>query len=199
LEGSPESDLNTLFEALKNSKQWERMLFVVTFDEHGGTWDHVPPPKTVTPDARVSKSGFAFDRLGVRVPTLLISPYVRPGTVFRAPSDAKQDFDHTSFIATWLKWAGIDPAQAGMGQRVATAPTFEAVLTRQPHTNRPEFTVPPDYAHQGGGTGHVNMVLAGGNTLDIREFRAAADSSKNSSEFHAKVQALVAKPTPAKN
>ena len=96
--------LNELYNAIIASPQWPNMLFIVTFDEHGGTYDHVPPPATVAPDGVRGKSGFTFQRLGVRVPTLLISPYVPAGVVFRSPVPGI-DFDHTSLIATLLKWA----------------------------------------------------------------------------------------------
>ena len=118
--GPAENDLNVLYEALRASKQWDHMLFIITFDEHGGTWDHVSPSATVAPDGNVST--FDFKTLGVRVPTILVSPYVAPGTVFRAPAGSAYDFDHTSFIATILSWAGVDPTTAGLGARVAVAP-----------------------------------------------------------------------------
>lgn len=70
--------------------------------------------------------GFQFDRYGVRVPTLLISPYVKQGTLFRSPTDVP--FDHTSIIASILTWQGIDPKDAGLGERVAKAPIFNSVL-----------------------------------------------------------------------
>jgi phospholipase C len=70
--------------------------------------------------------GFEFDMFGLRVPALLISPYIKPRTVFRSPTDVP--FDHTSIIATILKWRGIDPATARLGERVTNAPTFEGVL-----------------------------------------------------------------------
>ncbi len=112
------------------------MLFVITFDEHGGMYDHVAPPLSVAPDPIKSKHGFDFKRLGVRVPTILVSPYTytrvttnhvtSTGTVFRAPVGSDCDFDHASFIATMLKWAGVEPSSADLGDRVAVAPTFGA-------------------------------------------------------------------------
>ncbi len=124
--------LADLFNALASSPQWPNMLLVITFDEHGGTYDHYPSQKTVAPDdAPVSPAaapyGFAFQRLGVRVPTLLVGPQVPAGMVFRSP-DPTKFFDHTSLVATLCKWAGVDPAQAGLGGRVAQAPTFEGVV-----------------------------------------------------------------------
>jgi hypothetical protein len=58
----------------------------------------------------------------------VISPYVPPATVFRAPFGAWQPYDHTSVLATLLRWQGINPAAAGLLDRVAVAPTFEGVL-----------------------------------------------------------------------
>ncbi|HVG08639.1 MAG TPA: alkaline phosphatase family protein [Thermoanaerobaculia bacterium] len=192
--GPAEADLNELYNALINSPQWPNMLFIITFDEHGGTWDHVPPTTTVPPDGNVGASGFQFNRLGVRVPTLLVSPYIQSGTVFRSP-DPQSDFDHTSFIATFLKWAGIDPASPGLGlgARVAVAPTFEGVLSTTPRTDKPAFTVPPDYATQGGGVGAINygMINHGSGLVDVREFRRALDNSLTPEEFRVRLQAMM--------
>jgi len=185
--GPAEADLNALYETLKSSPQWDTMLLVVTFDEHGGTYDHVPPPSGVKPDGGVGESGFRFDRLGVRVPTIVASPFIQPGTVFRASDDAAQHFCHASFIATFCKWAGVDPASTGMGNRVAKAPTFEGVLTSTPRKDAPTFQVPADYATQGGGLGAFLGIPAHKRPeeLDWREFRAHADDAHDAKGFGA--------------
>lgn len=188
--GPAEADLNALYDAIVTSPQWDRTLFVITFDEHGGNWDHVPPPAALPPDDKISKSGFRFDRMGVRVPAILVSPYVRAGTVFRAPASSNYQLDHTALIATLLKWAGIDPASAGMGRRVAAAPTFEEVLSSTARSDKPRFTVPAGYAMQGGGTGHLNFSLTGAGPMDIRDFRAATDSSRDAAELTTQLEAL---------
>jgi phospholipase C len=148
--GPGEVFVNQVYEALiANVEAWQRTLLVITFDEHGGTYDHVDPGwGAVTPDAHRGPDGFAFDRYGVRVPMLLISPWVRAGTVFRS-DDPKLKFDHTSIIATVLTWCGVVPGDAGLGLRVAAAPTFEWVLAEQPRRDVPTFSVPDDYAEQG--------------------------------------------------
>lgn len=121
-----------IYAAVRASPQWEKTLMIVTFDEHGGTYDHVAPPwGAINPDGKDGPSGFRFDLFGVRVPTLLISPYIRQGTVFRAPEGSAAPFDHTSFVKTLLLWAGVDPATAGLGARVPAAPSFDGVLV--PH------------------------------------------------------------------
>jgi phospholipase C len=193
--GPAEADLNTLYQTLVNSPQWNNMLFIITFDEHGGTWDHVAPSACVPPDGSVGASGFTFNRLGVRVPTLLISPLIAAGTVFRAPSGAVQDFDHTSFLATLCKWAGVDPASSGLGQRTAIAPTFEAVIGTTVRTDKPSFVVPAGYAQQGGGTGAflgINPSAHSGQQLNIHDLREVTDSTRSAEIFGKKLEGMMA-------
>jgi len=65
---------------------WKKTLLIVLFDEHGGYYDHVPPPATVSPDGIAGRMDepflveFAFDRLGLRVPAILISPWFKAST-----------------------------------------------------------------------------------------------------------------------
>lgn len=84
-----EALIKNVYDALRASPQWNQTLFVLTFDETGGFHDHVPPPLAPRPDGLTyteqAPNGrnytFAFDRLGGRVPTLLISPWVAKGIV----------------------------------------------------------------------------------------------------------------------
>jgi phospholipase C len=72
---------------------WKGTVMVVTYDEHGGFFDHVSPPALRTeppPGSHYTKPG--FDTLGVRVPAFVISPFVKPGTVFNGR------LDHTSIL-----------------------------------------------------------------------------------------------------
>lgn len=87
--------IGSVYEALARSAYWERCLFVVTYDEAGGFFDHVAPP--TVPDERASEG---FDQLGFRVPGLVMGPWVRPGV-----SDVP--FDHTSALATILRRLGL--------------------------------------------------------------------------------------------
>ena len=78
--------LEILFNKLQASKYWNETLLIITFDEHGGTYDHVEPPKGVMAPWTNPEDGtappthyavpFDFTRLGVRVPLLLISPLI---------------------------------------------------------------------------------------------------------------------------
>lgn len=77
---------------IMQSDIWERTAIVLTYDEHGGFFDHVPPPEACAPGDREPDPGAAdlggFDRLGFRVPLIVVSPYSRPGYVSDRVTDA---------------------------------------------------------------------------------------------------------------
>ena len=79
-----EQALNELFNAIKAGPAWHETLFVITFDEHGGIFDHVPPPYAENPWPNDVVDGYRFDMMGVRVPTILVSPWIKEKTVFRS-------------------------------------------------------------------------------------------------------------------
>lgn len=115
-----------------NRAAWEKTLLVLTFDEPVGAFDHVPPPAALPPwgdgpSPVKLESGFDFRRYGGRVPAILVSPWIRKGTVFRSPTGVP--YDHTSLIATVLKWRGLEGQIPEFGQRTANAPTFDGVLS----------------------------------------------------------------------
>lgn len=90
--------LKCVYEKLHQWDHWEETALIVTWDEHGGFYDHVPPPPATPPGDGVtngfnSKYAFGFDRYGVRVPALLVSPLVPPGTVDH------RTHDHSSVLA----------------------------------------------------------------------------------------------------
>src|SRR5208337_124762 len=95
-----------VYEMIRQSPvYWVNTMLIITFDEHGGFYDHVPPPKT-TPTGDDTKYAnpahhFGFDLLGVRVPAIVVSAYTAPGTVIGAnASDPATIFDHTSILRT---------------------------------------------------------------------------------------------------
>jgi phospholipase C len=98
-------------------------LFLVAFDEHGGTYDHVPPPRVDPPDpaAPPGQMGFRFDRAGVRIPTLAVSAYIDPRTVVTG------QYRNTSLIRTLRERWPLGPPLTG---RDATAADIAPVLTR---------------------------------------------------------------------
>ena len=117
--------IHDTYEALRGGPGWPQTLFVLTYDEHGGCYDHVPPPWGATPpDSTAGEFGFGFDRFGVRVPTLLISPLIAPGTVYRVPAGSTP-LDHTSVLKTVEQRWNLPPLTA----RDAAAPGFGDVLT----------------------------------------------------------------------
>lgn len=83
-----------VYNVIRSNKEiWEKTLLVILYDEHGGFYDHVFPPTAISPDDISSKEKFMFNRLGVRVPAVLISPWL--------PQQVNHTlYDHTSLLAT---------------------------------------------------------------------------------------------------
>jgi phospholipase C len=84
--------------ALMHAPSWKHTALFITYDEHGGYYDHVPPPRAIKPDSIPPKLGpgdlpGAYDRYGFRVPMIVVSPYSRAGYVSRVVQD------HTSMLA----------------------------------------------------------------------------------------------------
>ncbi len=123
-----------VYNALRTGPAWASTLLVVTYDEHGGCYDHIPPLSGATPpDNSAGEFGFDFKRFGVRVPAVLVSPLIEAGTVFRVAAGGKP-LDHTSLLKTIeLRW-GLPSLTA----RDAAAPDISAVLTlATPRTDDP--------------------------------------------------------------
>jgi phospholipase C len=105
----------TIYHALSSAPTWEKTLLVITYDEHGGFYDHVPPPAAVDDDPR-------FKRLGVRVPALLVSPLVAQGSTSTQLLGPDFHFDHTSIIKTILtRFCAANGQIPAMTARVADA------------------------------------------------------------------------------
>ncbi len=129
----------SVYNAVRGAPTWPRTLLIVVYDEHGGCFDHVPPPPAVPPGGPYP-AGFEFDRYGVRVPAVLISPYVAPGSIVRParkpPDQPTFPFDHASIIATLQKLFELGPP---MTPRVAAAPDLLSALTlERPENDGPE-------------------------------------------------------------
>ena len=104
----------------KNEALWNSTLLIVTYDEHGGFFDHVKPPAATPPDDG-HDGQFRFDRLGVRVPAVLISPWL-------ARSVCHSTFDHTSVLRYLCdKWQ-LRP----LGRRAASANSIAEALSFLP-------------------------------------------------------------------
>jgi phospholipase C len=106
---------NALFQ---NAELWQKTLLVVLYDEHGGFYDHVEPPAALPPDDHTSE--YAFDQYGVRVPAILISPWIDKQVIHDV-------YDHTSL----LKYATEKWKLGALGNRVAAAKSFGPYLTQR--------------------------------------------------------------------
>lgn len=124
-----------VYEALRASDYWEKCLLVVTYDEHGGFYDRVPPPDNVpNPDGKVATDPpFDFTRLGVRVPAILVSPWVERGKVDSTV------YEHASLPATLRVLFDLP---SSLTARDKAARTFEKNLKRRtPRADAP-LTLP---------------------------------------------------------
>jgi phospholipase C len=126
--------IHDVYYAVRNGPGWDQTLLIITYDEHGGCYDHVPPPtNAVPPDNDAGEYGFDFKRFGVRVPTVLVSPLIAAGTVFRVAANS-MPLDHTSILKTVEQRWSLPALTA----RDAAAPGIGAVLTlKTPRTDDP--------------------------------------------------------------
>ncbi len=133
--------IKKVYESIRQSPHWESSVLVITYDEHGGFYDHVPPPTGATPPgdaANVSRQPeFDFKQYGVRVPTLVISPFtarnIIDGTLY----------DHASFLRT-LELLFDLPT---LTDRDRNAADFIHLLrsVKDPRVGGPSPTVPPSH------------------------------------------------------
>jgi phospholipase C len=122
--------IKTVYETIRNSPHWDESLLLITYDEHGGFYDHLAPPPALPPGDGVSDEDnvfhhFRFDQLGVRVPAVVISPFIErnvvDGTVY----------DHSSLLATVEEIFGLKP----LTNRDAAAVRLTKLLTRKTPRN----------------------------------------------------------------
>jgi len=171
-----EALIKSIYETIRHSPHWESSVLIITYDEHGGFYDHVPPPQTVAPgdkptDPDNSHFGFDFKQLGVRVPAVIVSPLI-PRVIIDHTV-----YDHTSVLATVEHLFGVqplterdkqahtlthlfslatprtdapltlpEPAHSGI---VCAAETEEQIAARQLVENPAKAEAPPDPAVQG--------------------------------------------------
>ena len=164
--------LARIYNAIRNSSaptgsNHLNTTLLVTFDEHGGTYDHVPPPAVPPPDssAPAPQFGFAFDRAGIRIPTLAISAWIPQRAV------VSEEHRATSLISTMRERWNLGPPLSG---RDATARSFSPIFTldvpraqsdwpdvvARPVEPMPETLMPLDAPLNGLGKSLFNGVLA---------------------------------------
>ncbi|KAJ8614982.1 hypothetical protein MRB53_015455 [Persea americana] len=132
-----------VYETLRASPQWNESALLITYDEHGGFYDHVPTPVSgvPNPDGIVGPDPFyfRFDRLGVRVPSILVSPWIEKGTVIHEPNGPTRHshYEHSSIPATVKKLFNLN--SNFLTKRDAWAGTFENYFLRDsPRDDCPE-------------------------------------------------------------
>src|SRR5262249_8379761 len=134
-----EALIKQVYETVRGSPVWNQSVFVVLFDEHGGFFDHVFPPgapAAVPPgDGAVDHSHqVQFNPLGVRVPAIVVSPWVGRNLIDHTVHD------HTSLLATVEKLFGLSP----LTQRDAAANDFLEVFSQiSPRADTPQTLPPP--------------------------------------------------------
>ncbi|HET6583203.1 MAG TPA: alkaline phosphatase family protein, partial [Nannocystaceae bacterium] len=119
--------LASVYQALAASPQWDRCLLVITYDEHGGFFDHLQTLQTM--DERPE-----FEQLGVRVPGVVIGPYVRRGCV------NSTKLEHVSTIATVTRRHGLTPLNVRVEGANDLSSCIDPTTLRDP---KPPVRLPP--------------------------------------------------------
>jgi phospholipase C len=142
--------LMQIYNLLQASPGWSETLLIVTYDEHGGVYDHVPPPLATSPGANIppvsdlldrTANGFNYNVLGCRVPAIVVSPQISSGATIRAapantiePPCGKAFFDHSSIVRTVWDIFGLSEGGNGLPSltgRDLAAPSLATWLTGQ--------------------------------------------------------------------
>ncbi|MBT2794982.1 alkaline phosphatase family protein [Paraburkholderia strydomiana] len=135
-----EALVKQVYDAISGSKLWSSSVLLIVFDEHGGFFDHVTPPNAEPPgspeNGRLKTHNFAFDRLGVRVPAIVVSPFVPAGTIDHSV------YDHSSILKTTDTLLGLDGA-LNLTARVRAADSFSKMLSLStPRSDIPQCPLP---------------------------------------------------------
>jgi phospholipase C len=131
-----EALVKQVYEAIRNSPCWETSVLLITFDEHGGFYDHVAPPAAVPPGDLINQSyvqnHFQFDQLGVRVPAIVVSPFTKKGVIDHTL------YDHTSMLKTLESLFGMQ----NLTNRDKAANDFLHLLNLNTARTDPPTTLP---------------------------------------------------------
>lgn len=197
-----EAMLAHTYNAIRNSPLWNESLLFVTYDEHGGFYDHVPPPCAPKPDDNpdfgYSINHFDFSNYGVRVPAVVISPLIAKGTV------DKNLYDHTSMLKTvediWglpnltnrdLHAVGLTSLLTETTPRLdcpthlqANAP--EAIAEVSIPSAEEDFTDPTPLVNKGNVIGHLHVAMKA-------DYEMSDKSEARKEEIRAKVEAIQTK------
>jgi phospholipase C len=131
--------IKTVYEAIRRSPLWNNSALIITYDEHGGFYDHVPPPVAASPEDKSldddnNRNGFDFRQLGVRVPAIVISPWIRRGTI------DDTNYDHSAIPALIARLFGLQT----LTKRDAAASDLRKLFAlRDPRDDAPEVLPEP--------------------------------------------------------
>jgi phospholipase C len=181
-----------IYQAIRNShsksgNNWQNTLLIITFDEHGGGFDHVPPGPAVSPDRSKfnlgqGEEGFKFDRLGVRVPMVMVSANIAANTIVNSP------MHHCSFLQTMQQKWGL----TSLGPRQDTAPPFTEVFSSTART----LDTWPDWKTYPGPSTKLDMALVQEVSLDDVQLNDLQISIVNAiREFYVTDPAMALAPT----
>jgi phospholipase C len=140
---SGESLIKTVYEAIRASPLWNSSMLLIVCDEHGGFFDHVTPPPAPSPgdkpgDDDYNMHGFRFDQYGVRVPAIVISPWVAKNVIDH------RLYDHSSVPATLERLFGLPPLT---NRDAAATDLLDLVTELKPRTDTPATLPEPLFAH----------------------------------------------------
>src|SRR5579872_2962161 len=172
-----EALIKNVYETIRNSPHWEDSVLIITYDEHGGFYDHVAPPEAVAPgdkstDPENNRFAFDFTQLGVRVPAIIISPLIPRGTIDHTV------YDHTSVLATVEEIFGLLP----LTERDKHAHTLHHLFSlAAPRTDAPQTL--PEPAHSGISCGDESAESIAAKQLAANPAKAAAPSDPSLQGF----------------
>jgi phospholipase C len=149
--------IKATYEAIRNSAFWTSSVLIITWDEHGGFYDHAVPPRAVAPGdtapgSKRNRYGFTFERCGPRVPAVVVSPLCPRNLIDH------RLYDHTSILATVENLFGLRRLTA----RDAAATALDSLLSLATARDTPEKTPPPARSAGAGGPVAERALEAGG-------------------------------------
>lgn len=186
--GPGERLLRDIYTTLAGSPRWSDTMLIITYDEHGGFFDHVPPLRirsAIPPGAPYAEP---FETTGVRVPAMVVSPFVERGRCYSG------SLDHTSILQMLAeKFAGDRRGYSeGVNERLDQGiESLSVVLSPERRTDQPAVpaaptsaqeepvTVTPANANRAAFTLAAKHLLAGDPDLAIRRFPELLDLDRD--------------------
>jgi phospholipase C len=129
------------YEVLRNSPLWATSLLIITWDEHGGFYDHIAPPAALPPNdgspSKYNQYGFTFAQYGVRVPAVVVSPLIPENVIDH------RAYDHSSVPATLEALFNLKPLTQRDGKANNLASLCSLSSPRDTPTTLPNPAAPP--------------------------------------------------------